>query len=331
MKSDKKTNAAEMLKFYLRNRYALETEEKIQEWLANNSEVEGLEQASKEYWNSIPPQKDSSTNVALKRVNTKIGVHPKEKKTIHLHYLVKVAAVLIFLMGISGIWFYSKQYDHPAMIEILAEYGETKQVTLPDQTMVWLNAGSSLTYPAEFQNKIRVVRLSGEAFFTVTKNKTKPFMVETKKLTVEVLGTKFNLKAYPNDHQITATLQEGKIEVQAGKQPKQQLVPNEQLVYNSQTSTVKVIKINPNDIPNWKSGKLQFAEATLAEILITLERHFNISFAIDKSIDISSEHYTIKFERNETAEQVLEILADITGSFSYSIKNGQILIENTQK
>ena len=327
MTSDKKTNAAEMLRLYLRDRYAIETEEKIQEWLANNPEVEELEQASKEYWDSIPPKKDTSTVVALKRVNTKIGVHPKEKKTITLSNFLRVAAIFIFLIGISGVWFYSKQHDHPAMVEILAEYGETKQVTLSDQTMVWLNAGSSLKYPAEFQNKIRSVSLIGEAFFAVTKNKSKPFLVETKNLTVKVLGTRFNLKAYPNEHQTIATLQEGKIEVQAGKQQKQQLVPNEQLVYNDKTSTLKVIKINPEDIPDWKSGKLLFAEATLGEILITLERHFNISFNIDESIDLSTEHYTIKFERKETAKQVLEILADVIGSFSYTEKNGQIELQ----
>jgi ferric-dicitrate binding protein FerR (iron transport regulator) len=328
MKSNKKIHTAEMLRLYLRNRYALETEEKIQEWLANNPEIEGLEQASKEYWNSIPPQKDTSTIVALKRVNTKIGVHPIEKKIIPLNHFLRVAAIFIFLIGISGIWFYLKQHDHPAMVEILAEYGETKKVTLPDQTVVWLNAGSSLTYPAEFQNKIRSVGLSGEAFFSVTKNKSKPFVVETKNLTVKVLGTKFNLKAYPNEHQTIATLQEGKIEVQADKQQKRQLIPNEQLVYNGKTSTLKVIKINPNDIPNWKSGKLRFAEATLAEILVTLERHFNISFDINKSIDLTTEHYTIKFEKNETTKQILEVLADITGTFSYSTKNGQIVLHN---
>lgn len=331
MKSDNKTNSAEMLRLYLRDRYAIETEEKIQEWLAKNPEAEGFEQASKEYWNSISPQKDANTFATLRKVNKRIGVQPEKKKILAINNFLKVAAILIFVIGISAVWFYSKQHNHPAMVEILAEYGETKKVTLPDQTIVWLNAGSSLTYPEEFQNKIRQVSLSGEAFFSVTKNKSMPFQVQTKKLTVKVLGTKFNLKAYLNEHRTIATLQEGKIEIQAEKQPSLQLVPNEQLVYNSKTSTLEVIKINPNDIPNWKSGQLRFADATLAEILITLERHFNISFDISKSLDTSSEYYTVKFERNETIEQILEVLTDITGSFSYSIKNGQILIENTQK
>lgn len=327
MKSDKNTDATEMLRLYLRDRYALETEEEVQQWLAKNPATEELEQASKEYWDSINTGKDATTFEALKRVNTKIGIHSPEKKTVLLKVLLRVAAVFILLVGISGVWFYLQHQSSPAMVEISAAYGETKQVTLPDQTEVWLNAGSSLKYPSEFNQKLRSVRLTGEAFFSVTKNQSKPFVVETKSLAVKVLGTKFNLKAYPNERQTVATLQEGKIEVQTVKNQKQQMEPNEQLVYSSETSTLKVVKINVEDIPDWKSGNLLFSEATLGEILQTLERRFNISFDTDKSIDLSTEHYTIKFEREETPAQILQVLADMAGDFSYSMKNGQITLK----
>ncbi len=327
MKSDKNTDATEMLRLYLRDRYALETEEKVQQWLAKNPATEELEQASKEYWDSINTGKDATTFEALKRVNTEIGIHSPSKKTVRLKVLSRVAAIFILLIGISGVWFYLQHQNSPAMVEISAAYGETKQVTLPDQTEVWLNAGSSLKYPAEFSQKLRSVHLTGEAFFSVTKNQSKPFVVETKSLTVKVLGTKFNLKAYPNEHQTVATLQEGKIEVQTVKNQKQQIEPNEQLVYSSETSTLKVVKINVEDIPDWKTGNLLFSEATLGEILQTLERRFNISFDTDKSIDLSTERYTIKFEGEETPEQILQVLADMAGNFSYSVKSGQIILQ----
>ncbi len=327
MKSDKNTDATEMLRLYLRDRYALETEEKVQQWLAKNPATEELEQASKEYWDSINTVKDATMFDALKRVNAKIGIHSPGKKTVRLKVLSRVAAVFILLAGISGIWFYLQHQSSPAMVEISAAYGETKQVTLPDQTEVWLNAGSSLKYPSEFSQKLRSVHLTGEAFFSVTKNQSKPFVVETKNLAVKVLGTKFNLKAYPDEHQTIATLQEGKIEIQTVKNQKRQIVPNEQLVYNNETSTLKVVKINVEDIPDWKTGNLLFSEATLGEILQTLERRFNISFDTDKSIDLSTERYTIKFEREETPEQILQVLADMAGNFSYSSKSGQITLK----
>lgn len=327
MESNKKSDAAEMLRLYLQDRYSLETEEKVQEWLAKDPETEELEQASKEYWNSASYRKNASTFKALKRVNTKIGIHSEEKKTVWLRIFSRVAAIFILLIGIGGVWFYLQHHNHPKMIEISATYGETKQVILPDQTEVWLNAGSSLKYPSEFNQKIRSVHLTGEAFFSVTKNQSKPFVVETKSLSVRVLGTKFNLKAYPNEHQTVATLQEGKIEVQTENRQKQQLTPNEQLVYNNQTSELKVAKIDSKDVPDWKNGNLSFADASLGEILQTLERRFNISFDIDKSIDLSTEHYTINFEQGENAEQILQILTDLAGDFSYSVKNGQIILK----
>ncbi len=327
MKSDKNTDATEMLRLYLRDRYALETEEKVQQWLAKNQVTEEMEQASKEYWDSLSIGKDATTFEALKRVNTKIGIQLPKTKTVPLKVLSRVAAVFILLVGISGVWFYLQHHSRPAMIEISAAYGETKQITLPDQTEVWLNAGSSLKYPSVFNQKIRSVSLTGEAFFSVTKNQSRPFVVETKNLAVKVLGTKFNLKAYPDEYQTVATLQEGKIEIQTVKNQKQQMVPNEQLVYNSETSTLKVAKINPEDIPDWKNGNLLFSEATLGEILQTLERRFNISFNTDKSIDLLTERYTIKFEREETPEQVLQVLSDMSGDFSYSVKSGQIILQ----
>jgi predicted RNA-binding protein (virulence factor B family) len=86
-------------------------------------------------------------------------------------------------------------------------------------------------------------------------------------------------------------------------------------------------KINPEDISVWKNGNLRFSEATLGEILQTLERRFNISFGLDKSIDLSTEKYTIKFEREETPEQILQVLEDVTGDFSYSEKSGQFILK----
>ena len=327
MNSDKNIEATEMLRLYLRDRYALETEEKVQQWLAKNPVTEEMEQASKEYWDSINIGNDATTFEALKRVNAKIGIQLPKTKTVRLKVFLRVAAIFILLIGISGVWFYLLHHNRPAMIEISAAYGETKQITLPDQTEVWLNAGSSLKYPSEFNQKARSVQLTGEAFFSVTKNQSKPFVVETKNLAVKVLGTKFNLKAYPDEHLTIATLQEGKIEVQIVENQKQKMAPNEQLVYNSEASTIKVEKINPEDIPDWKSGDLIFSEATLGEIVQTLERRFNISFDTDKSIDLSTERYTLKFEREETPEQILQVLADMAGDFSYSVKSGQIVMK----
>ncbi len=326
MKSNKKTDAEKILHLYLRHRYSLATEEKIQQWLLKNPVNEELELASKDFWNSINTGKDATTIKALKLINEKITYHKNVKKTNHLKALLRVAAIFILLIGISGVLSYLQYHTESTIIEVSTAYGETKQIILPDETKVWLNAGSSLEYPSEFNQKIRTVSLIGEAFFSVTKNKSKPFIVETKQLNVKVLGTKFNLKAYPEELQTSATLQEGKIELKTLNNQKKQLDPNERLVYNSKSSIMKVTKIYPEDIPDWRNGNLIFTEATLSEILNTLERNFKISFNIDESIDLLTDHYTIKFVQKETLEQILNLLSDMAGNFNFLSKNGQITL-----
>ncbi|WP_159103391.1 FecR family protein [Prolixibacter bellariivorans] len=199
-------------------------------------------------------------------------------------------------------------------------------MVLPDKSVVWLNAGSTLEYPSEFSQQTRHVSLTGEAFFSVTKNKAKPFVVTTANLSVRVLGTKFNLKAYPDDNRTVATLQEGRIAVRTKDKQQRKLLPNQQLTYNNRTSLVQIVKIAPGDIPDWKNGNLTFTDATLGEVLQTLRRRFNISIETDKSIDLSTEHYTIKFERGENPEQILRVLEDVAGDFTYTKENKRIVL-----
>jgi ferric-dicitrate binding protein FerR (iron transport regulator) len=326
MNSDKRSWGAEILRLYFRNRYAPETEEKLQKWLAENQETKETEQISKEYWNSISPTNDEKTYSALSRVNKKIGFNSKGKKIVWLRTFSRAAAIFILLIGISGIWLFLQHQYNTGIVVVSTSYGETKQVTLPDKSVVWINAGSSLKYPSEFTEKTRSVKLNGEAFFSVAKDSAMPFIVRTTNLSVKVLGTKFNLKAYADDDQTVATLQEGKIGIQTAQRQHRELTPNEQLVYNNQTSTIRVDEISSADIPDWKNGNLLFADVTMREILQILKRRFNISFVIDQSIDLSTEHYTIKFERNENLEQILQVLTDVVGDLSYFKKNGQIVL-----
>ena len=326
MKSDKKSWASEILRLYFQNSYSPETEKKIQKWLIKNPDVFEKEQASKEYWDSIDAGRDESAFSALKRVNSKIGFQLSEKKVLFRKTFSRVAAIFVLLISISGIWIYIHNRSNIQIVSVQTLYGETRQIILPDKSVVWLNAGSLLSYPTEFSQNLRTVSLEGEAFFSVTKDNSKPFIVKTDKLSVKVLGTEFNLKAYPDDKQTVAILKEGKIEVQTGDRQLKQLVPNEQLTYNNQTSVLKIEKIVPNDIPDWENGKLFFSNASLDEILQTLKRRFNVSFEFDNSFEKSTERYTIKFERNESLEQILTFLEDVIADFSYSKVNDQIIL-----
>ena len=195
---------------------------------------------------------------------------------------------------------------------------------MPDSSEVWLNAGSSILYPETFAKNKRQVILNGEAYFSVKKDTVSPFIVETSQLSVKVLGTRFNVKAYPNDEKITTTLTSGKVEVSIHAQPPHILKPNEQLTYDKKTSDIHISVIDTNDTNSWMVGKLVFTNASAGEIFRTLERHYNTT--IDNTANIpASKRYTVKFLKDESLDEILNILKDIIG-FDYQQYEKKIVL-----
>ncbi|WP_449435448.1 FecR family protein [Pedobacter steynii] len=160
--------------------------------------------------------------------------------------------------------------------------GETFQIKLPDGTSVWLNAASTLTYPASFASlKQRNVELSGEGYFEVAKDKTKPFIVKTEKQEVQVLGTHFNINSYADEPNTKTTLLEGSVKVSAlditGRHPElvsgprtdksaaQVLTPNQQATLTTTGITVK--NVEPEDAIAWKNGLFMFDSESLESIM----------------------------------------------------------------
>ena len=190
---------------------------------------------------------------------------------------------------------------------------------MPDSAEVWLNAGSSILYPETFAKDKRQVILNGEAYFSVKKDTVSPFIVETSQLSVKVLGTRFNVKAYPNDEKITTTLTSGKVDLLIDAQPPLILKRNEQL-----TNYKKISVIETNDTNSWMVGKLVITNASAGVIFRTLERHYNTT--IDNTANIpASKRYTVKFLKDESLDEILNILKDIIG-FDYQQYEKKIVL-----
>ena len=210
------------------------------------------------------------------------------------------------------------------MIEVSVAYGEQKHLILPDSSEVWLNAGSTILYPETFAKDKRLVMLDGEAYFSIKKDTASPFIVEASQLSVKVLGTRFNVKAYPNDEKITTTLTSGKVEVSVQSQSPHILKPNEQLTYDKKSSDIHISMIDTNDTNCWMVGKLVFTNASAGEIFRTLERHYNTT--IDNTATIpTSKRYTVKFLKDESLDEILNILKDII-SFDYQQYEKKIVV-----
>ena len=135
--------------------------------------------------------------------------------------------------------------------------GGRYQVVLPDGSKVWLNSASSLHFPTAFIGNLRIVELTGEAYFEVTKNKKKPFLVKVRDMEVKVLGTHFNINAYPDENTIKTSILEGRVKITKGKATAL-LKSGEQALLSNQESKMKIIDTNMDEVVAWKNGLFQF-------------------------------------------------------------------------
>ncbi|MDR1200119.1 MAG: DUF4974 domain-containing protein [Tannerellaceae bacterium] len=314
-----KTNVSRIISKYLSGRFSSETEERVQRWLIRKEKSEEKNQASLAYWDSLKPYSDGQTLAALERVNKRIGY--SRQQTIGKR-LRRIAAVLIPLFLMAGGYLYYQSTKNN-LIEIAVAYEEEKHLFLPDSSEIWINAGSTVRYPEEFKGGKRIVELDGEAYFSVRRNESEPFIVNTNNLSVKVLGTQFNIKAYADEERITTTLTSGKVEVRANN-TSQILMPDEQLTFNRNTLAMEITNVNADGVNSWISGQFVFNDASLKEILLSLERRFNMSITNNTAIP-ASKLYTVRFLRNETLEEILNILQEVVG-FNYVKQENNIIL-----
>lgn len=317
-----KNNLAIIIKRFLSGRFPKKTEERVQRWIIADKYTKEKEAASLEYWNELNTEINSDTYTALKRVNQRIGYTESQTAYIPFHQkLLRIAAVLIPLFIMASGYLY---YTQNKLIEISVAYGETRHLFLPDSSEIWINSGSSIKYPKVFADDQRQIYLEGEAYFSVTKNPAKPFIVKTDPLSVKVLGTKFNVKAYPGDENVTTTLTSGKVEVFTQLQESQILRPNERLIYNINTSAMNTEQVLPAETNAWLAGQILFINSSFNEIKQILERHFDVTID-DKTTIPASRSYTVKFLKGETLIEILDVLKDVVG-FTYRQQGEKIVL-----
>jgi len=160
--------------------------------------------------------------------------------------------------------------------------GETYILTLPDKSKVWLNAASSLTYSATLiEHGVRKVKLEGEAYFEISKNKAYPFIVQTANQNVKVLGTHFNVNAYSDEGGVATTLIEGSVEVTSGKH--QQIIkPGEQAFNNG--SHIKITDVSIESIIDWKNGEFYLNHVDFKTAMRKIGRWYNVDIIYDASV-----------------------------------------------
>lgn len=247
------------------------------------------------------------------------------RKTIRLHILRYAAVfILAFLLGGSSLFLLKNSLDsqEAAFNEIIVPLGESSEVILADQTHVWLNSGARLSYPSGFQGKIREVRLTGEAFFEVSRDEKRPFHVVTPNLTVNVLGTSFNVEAFDQSKFTNVTLVEGKVNIENRKgNVLAVLSPNENALYDTDKNKIEITKVNTNFYTSWKKGTISFKNEKLTDIAQKLERWYNVEIVFDHE-SVKDMKFTGSILRNKPVDQIMEILKYTSGvDYSIDIRN----------
>ena len=245
---------------------------------------------------------------ALSRFKSRI--HKKEKRLALrqvLGVIQRAAAVLfipVFLL--SAYLFIQQGQGNVRTLAVRTNPGVVSAFDLPDGSKVWLNAGSSLKYPTQFNDKQRVVSMQGEAYFEVESDKEHPFIVKTKQLTVEATGTAFNVNAYAPDHVAAVTLVKGKVAVTLDQKKTISLSPGEKIDYNLATSLYNVNKTNTYKWCSWKDGILIFRDDPLEYVFKRLGQTYNVEFIL-KDAELGKYSYKATFE-GESLNEILRLL-----------------------
>lgn len=346
---------------YLEGRISSEDEQFLLEWLKNNPESIKDFKEFRRIWNLS----EMAGTLNKKGVEKEWGrllrrIDISRDRTTGtggiLYWLPRIAAV--FLLGAVVSFAIAYQVFNPrnagvAYHEINTPAGAKSQVTLPDGSTIWLNAGSNLKYSDRFGKKDRQVYLTGEAYFDVKKDRSKIFVVNTSELKIKAYGTTFNVKSYPEEGTIEATLIEGSIGVtrtafKNKKTDEVMLEPNQRVVYYRKTNratetevepeaeipaseptrakeqklTYLISKgIEPKEFTSWKDGILFITSETLGELAVKLERKYDVKIHF-KNQELKQLKFTGSLE-NETVEQVMEAIG-IAANIGFEIEDRDI-------
>lgn len=215
--------------------------------------------------------------------------------------------------------------------KLLVPYGKRSKITLSDGSVVYLNAGTKFIFPEKFLLKERTVILSGEAFFEVKSNKERPFIVKTmeENFSVQVLGTKFNISAYPTDGYISTALAEGKVNVvEKGFFSNQETVlkPGQLATWSKQGGRVDVKDVDAYRYTSWTSGLLYFESESVINVIRKIERFYNIDIVLDEKLDIYKIKISGKLDLNDKIEKTLENLMFIT-KFKIELINDKYILK----
>lgn len=355
-----------LIKKYLGGEISEADKKKLFEWIYSNTANEKLFYSIKDIWETAKYESITKNIHTDDEWDKFIGKAIKEetvnykRKLVTMQVVKKVLQIAAIIIITFGVGFFTRNLipQKQEYTTLNVPYGAKTQLELADGSKIWVNSGSKLTYPTKLSEKEVNIFLEGEAYFDIVKDKGRKLNVKTSTISIQVLGTAFNVKAYKDEDIVEATLVRGAISIlgKVGNKSIEQAVllkPNQQatLVKGKQNIHVSEVKdeaskIIPNkvkkkiesvqpsltinekvdvvDFTSWKDNKLVFKSERFEDLAVKIERWYNIK-VIWEDEELKNTLYTGVFEK-ETIEQALQALS-LSSPFKYQINKNEISIK----
>ncbi len=319
---------------YLKGEASLDEQHKLMQWLSEDQANKHSFKEISKYWKSYTKDfglvQEDVENKIFNRIKHK-EKEVKARKKLNYKMVTGIAASILIIL--SSIW-YLDQYmnlsqepstalEENLFVEKASLPGQKITTKLPDGSIVRLNSGSTLIVPEKFNNRFREVELTGEAFFDVAKDAERPFIIHTKDFSIRVLGTSFNVKAYPNDSEKLVAVKTGLVNVKSKFNKSVELSPDQMV--NIQGGAISdILKTDNKLVYGWIDHLLVFQDRSLSEAFDQIELWFGVELTFDNLI-IPEKPITASFE-NPTLEEVMSNISKVYG-FNYQINDEKVLIE----
>ncbi|HEY6913646.1 MAG TPA: FecR domain-containing protein [Paludibacter sp.] len=323
-----KSSLYQLLSAYLRQKDVNSPRKEMDKAIRQTTDEE-LESVLSDLWNDYELTESYDNEIEASFVALKRKIRLKTIRMQTIRYAKYAAIFLLPLVSALTVYLSIERNSYLAdnkAFSVHAASGKSSDVVLPDGTVVMLNSESTISYNNDIQNQKRIVHLTGEANFKVTKNPHKPFVVNTECFDVEVLGTTFNVKTYESDNEQEVALLEGKVKLTTRNQENNTsifLKPNEKAIYNKSTGKLTVKPTDNKLETAWMKGVLMFHTESLLDINKELERKYDVKIQMNCPA-LENDSFTGVFE-NKTLIEVLDNLK-IHYGFDYSINNRKVLI-----
>ena len=313
-----------------------EENRELMEWFRQCASQEEFFMLFENVWKDSPDEMPRDVQERMyRRLNRDLGEEKKTIKIIPWHSYfsrkiwqrVAVACIIVVLSLANYNMFHKQKQLSTQNFTVSAEKGQRAFVTLPDSTKVWLNSDTKISYPADYGMKERNVALMGEAYFEVAKNPDKRFIVETKGMQVEALGTAFNINAYKNDNKIIASLFSGSVRV-SYEDHVTILKPHESVKVDLLTRDFFQYEDNTmKDIALWRENEITFDGESLEEIAHIINRLYNTTIYIEDE-SLKKECY-IGTVRNNSLENFIDII-NLTTPVVYENKGDTVFLKRRE-